>query len=73
MLSVKESLPHSQSVALEIFNLVERGRVRAEWRSVWRGSGGLHVCDMHSVFGREETLVVCRRLGIKTSGNFSVF
>ena len=31
------------------------------------------VCDMHSVFGRKEALVVCRQLGIKTSGNFSVF
>ena len=44
VLSVRETSPPSLSVALEIFVLlVERGRVRAEWRSVWRGSGGLCV------------------------------
>ena len=44
MLSVRETPPPSLSAVLEIFVLlVERGRVRAEWRSVWRGSGGLCV------------------------------
>ena len=44
VLSVRETPPPSLSAALEIFVLlVERGRVRAEWRSVWRGSGGLCV------------------------------
>ena len=42
MLSVKETSTPSMNVALEIFVLlVERGRMRAEWRSVWKGSGGL--------------------------------
>ena len=42
--SVRETPPLSLSAALEIFVLlVERGRVRAEWRSVWRDSGGLCV------------------------------
>ena len=44
VLSVRETPPLSLSAALEIFVLlVERGRVRAEWRSVWRDSGGLCV------------------------------
>ena len=44
VLSVREIPPPSLSVALEIFVLlVERGRVRAEWRSVWEDSGGLCV------------------------------
>ena len=44
VLSVRETAPPSLSAALEIFVLlVERGRVRAEWRSVWEGSGGLYV------------------------------
>ena len=43
-LSVRETPPPSLSAALEILVLlVERGRVRAEWRFVWRGSGGLCV------------------------------
>ena len=41
VLSVRETPLPSLSAALEIFVLlVERGKVRAEWRSVWRGSGG---------------------------------
>ena len=44
MLSVREAPTHSLSATLEIFVLlVERGKVRAEWRSVWRDSGGLCV------------------------------
>ena len=44
VLSVRETPPLSLSAALEIFVLlVERGRVRAEWRYVWRGSGELCV------------------------------
>ena len=31
------------------------------------------VCDTYSAFGREEAMVVCRQLGIKTLGKFSVF
>ena len=31
------------------------------------------VCDIYSAFGREEATVVCRQLGMKTSGNFSGF
>ena len=43
-LSVRGTAPPSLSVALEIFVLLgERGRVRGEWRSVWRGSGELCV------------------------------
>ena len=44
VLSVKETQPPDMSAALEIFVLlVERMRVKEEWRSVWRGSGGLCV------------------------------
>ena len=44
MLYARETPPPSLSAALETFVLlVERGRLRAEWRSVWRGSGGLCV------------------------------
>ena len=44
MLSARETAPPSLSAALEIFILwVDRGIVKAEWRSVWRGSGGLCV------------------------------
>ena len=53
VLSVRETPPPSLSAALENFVLlVERGRVRAEWRSVWRGSGGLCV----TVGGAKERL-----------------
>ena len=44
VLSARGTPPPSPSAALEIFVLlVERGRVRAEWRSVRRGSGELCV------------------------------
>ena len=44
MLSVKERLHLHLSAALETFVLlVDRQIVRAEWRSVWRGSGALCV------------------------------
>ena len=44
MLSARETPLPSLSAVLETFVLlVERGRMRAEWRSVWTGSGELCV------------------------------
>ena len=40
--------------------------MRAEWRSVWRGFGGLCV-TVHG-FGREEAMVVCRQMDVKSLG-----
>ena len=56
MSSVRGTPPPSLSVALEIFVLlVERGRVKADWRSVWRDSGGLCVATVgQQVLGDKE-------------------
>jgi len=44
VLSARGTPPHSWSAALKIFVLlVERGRVKAEWRPGWRVSGELCV------------------------------
>ena len=56
VLYVKETQPPDMSAALEIFVLlVGRRRVKAEWRSVWRGSGGLCV----TVGGAKERQLLC--------------
>ena len=31
------------------------------------------VCDLYNAFGREEAMVVCRQLGMKSAGKFSGF
>ena len=58
MLSVRETPPLSLSAAPEIFVLsVERGRVRAELRSVWGDSGGLCVtCTVGDLGEKEQQL-----------------
>ena len=56
MLFAKVTQPPDMSAALEIFVLlVGRQKMRAEWRSVWRGSGGL--CVM--VGGAKERQLLC--------------